>query len=213
MIMLSPVNLNIELTSIVLAIIASIAVWITLRQLKAQVLSTRASVLLSLDERIGSREMRAAREVTRELTDKVNEKTEQEWSGLREALKAEKRSEYYALLIHQMKKNDLRKYLRLLDSLGFLETMGHVVRFNYVGLDDVYQLFGAMIITSAGIFEGHIKNLQEDGKDESLYEHFLWLAGKTRQRAQEDRQRVHPPKTRIELMKEALTRRKKKNAF
>ena len=52
--------------------------------------------MLSLDERIGSPEIRQAREVTRELTDEVNEKTELEWNGLPNARKAVKRSEYYA---------------------------------------------------------------------------------------------------------------------
>jgi hypothetical protein len=208
--MLSTINLNFELTAIGLAIIATLAVWITLRQLKAQVLSTRAAVLLSLDERIGSQEIREARVVTRELNDKVNEKTNLEWSGLPEAQKASRRSEYYAQLIYEMKQSDRVKYLRLLDSLGFLETMGHVVRFNYVGLEDVYQLFGAMILKSASIFEGHIKNLQEDQKDPSLYEHFMWLAEQTRKRVEEDRRRAHqPPKKRIQLIKEALTIRKK----
>jgi hypothetical protein len=149
---------------------------------KIQALSTRAVVLLTLDERIGSEAMREGREATKSLTNKVDQKTEQEWTQLSGNELKRRRSEYYSELILQTKKDDIKEYMKLLDTCGFLETMGHVVRHNYIPFEDIYQLFSAMILTNANIFEGHIKKMRREDDDESLYEHFTWLADETRKR-------------------------------
>lgn len=192
-------GVQIDLANVALAVIAAVALVAAWRQLgtmqndskthieiaKLQELATRASVLLTLDERYSSETVQKARKEMRELSERVNEQTKQQWKALPPSGRAAKSAELYAQLIDEMRLKDRDRYLCLLDACGFFETVGYVVRQGYIPLEDVYRLFSVSITLGGAIFEGHITALQDEYKDNTVFENFLWLAEQSRKKLAE----------------------------
>jgi hypothetical protein len=179
------IQVNIELTSIILAIVAIWALRVTLRQLKTmqgdsktQMLSIRASVLLSLDERFGTQSMIDARKEMENLMAKVNKAADEQWSSI--ALKDRRKKSLDTLYPQELE--TMRRvvpaeaYGRLMVAISFFETVGFVTRYEYVPLRDVLELFGPAIEHAGQMFKAHLKKLRDDEyQSTSMYDNFFWL--------------------------------------
>jgi hypothetical protein len=184
------IQLQIDLTNIILAIVAIVALIAAWRQLKTmqadsqtqieiaknQELATRASVLLHLDERFGTQAMVDARNEMAALMVRVNKKADEE-KGFLAPEARRKESDYYPEELERMRNASATEpYGRLMVALSFFETVGYVTSSQYIPLDDVLKLFGPTIDEAGIAFEAHIKKLRSDVyKNKPLYNNFLWL--------------------------------------
>jgi len=134
------VNINLELTGIVLALMAGWALWFARKQVleiqetnkmqanstRNQELHTRAHVLLALDHRWESEPILSARVDMQTLIDNVRGQAAQRWAGLSEVEVKRRSSEIYAAELQQMRTSNKTQYLHLFEICGFFETVGYV---------------------------------------------------------------------------------------
>lgn len=190
-------NINLELTGIVLALMAGWALWFARKQvleiqktnkmqadsMRNQELQTRAHVLLALDQRWESEPILSARADMQTLIDKVRGQAAQKWKGLSEVEVKRRSSEIYAAELQQMRTSNKTQYLHLFEICGFFETVGYVAHARYIPVEDFINLLGVAIQTTGMVFKPHLeKLLGEEGADKSIYESFLWLLDETEKR-------------------------------
>jgi len=181
-----------------IALVALVAAWSQLRTMqedsqtqikiaKGQELATRASVLLSLDERFGSQSMLNARGEMAGLMERVNKKADEAFRGLALRERRKKGLDFYPEEMETMRKAaSPDSYIRLMNACSFFETAGYVTNSEYVPLKDILKLFGPSIEDAGIIFGAHIKKLREEQTDD-LYENFLWLIEESRKELQKVR--------------------------
>lgn len=189
-----PIQLNLELTGIVLSAIAVVALIAALRQLKTmqtdsttqiniakqQELATRASILLALDDRFGSEAMQKARTEMGNLRDCVIEEAKVKWRAFEDAEILKRSSDLYPEKLDQMRRDERARYLILLNACGFFDTLGYVTKSEYVPLSDILRLFSAPVTMAGIIFEGHIRKVRQDSADKTVFENFSWLIEEAR---------------------------------
>jgi len=191
------VNINLELTGIVLALMAGWALWFASKQVleiqrtnkmqadstRNQELQTRAHVLLALDHRWESEPILSAKADMQTLIDNVRGQAAQKWGGLSEIEVKRRSSEIYAAELQKIRTSDKTQYLHLFNICGFFETVGYVAHARYIPVEDFIHLLGASIHTAGMVFTPHLeKLLAEEGADKRQYESFLWLLGETEKR-------------------------------
>jgi hypothetical protein len=188
------VQVNLELTGILLSVIAVVALIAALRQLRTmqedsktqiiiatqQELATRASILLALDERFGSEAMQRARTEMGNLHDEVIAEAQQKWRAFDQPEIRRRSSDLYAEKLDQMRTADRPRYIVLLNACGFFDTVGYVTKSKYVPLGDILRLFSATVTIGGILFEGHIRKLREDSPDKTVFENFSWLIEEAR---------------------------------
>jgi hypothetical protein len=183
------IQLQIDLTNIVLAGVAIVALWAAWRQLHLTQLATRASVLLSLDERFGTQAMLDARNEMMSLLTRVYKITEEQWGGLSTDARNEKGRDLYPVELEKMRKESSESYSRLMVALSFFETVGYVTYSGYIPLNDVIKLFGPAVKEAGMVFEAHVKKLQDVYQNKDLYNNFLWLITVSKQAPQNKKRR------------------------
>jgi len=185
------IHLSLELTGIVLSIVAILALFYGGRQLAAlregnkkqtesarnQELQTRAAVLLSLDQR-WENEMLACRADLETLIVEVKNQAAQMWRGRPENEIREKSADLYADRLGRMADENRQQYMQLLRICGFFETVGCVVRAGYVPAKDVLDLLSVSIASAGMVFQPHINRLLKEGAPANFYENFLWIVEK-----------------------------------
>ena len=170
----------------VIALVALVAAWRQLRTMqddsqtqiniaKGQERATRASVLLSLDERFGSQPMVDGRAEIAGVIDRVNKRADELYPGYERKEKRKRAIDLYPDELEKMRTAaSPDPYFRLMRTCAFFETVGYVTYSKYVPLDDVLKLFGPSIADAGIVFGVHIKKLREE-QNEDLYDNFLWL--------------------------------------
>jgi hypothetical protein len=191
------IQLQVDLTNIVLALIAVVALVAAWRQVKTmqsdsqtqiaiarqQELATRASVLLNLDERFGSQVMQDARSEMGSLIDRVIQKADQTWPALAIKVRRSKGIDFYPDELEKMRQaTPPDPYIRLMKALAFFETVGYVTSSDYVPIEDILKLFGPAIKEASVVFEAHITKLRDVYQDSDLYNNFVWLINKSKDR-------------------------------
>jgi hypothetical protein len=183
------VHLSLELTGIVLAIVAIVALVYGGRQLaemregnrkqtesaRNQELQTRAAVLLSLDQRWESEPMLTCRADLEVLIVEVKSEAARVWRGQPESEIRKRSADLYAERLARMADENRERYIRLLRICGFFETVGCVVHRGYVPSADVLDLLSVSILTASMVFRPHIKKLLEEGAPDNFFENFLWI--------------------------------------
>ena len=170
-----------DLGTMVLGVVAVVALIVAWRQLSAMFLQHRANTLLALDERWENEPMLSRKAELYELIAALAQNSRPPWLELTEA----QRRDRYAEALENMRKGDdvsRRNYQKLFQICGFLETIGHVAKSGYVPIGDMFDLLGGSILLVGSVFEPHIKRLQrEPGGDERQYANFLWLYNRIQQ--------------------------------
>jgi hypothetical protein len=187
------IHLSLEITGIVLATVAIIALIYGGRQLaemregnrkqtesaRNQELQTRAAVLLNLDQRWETEPMLTCRADLDALIVEVKNEAAKLWRGQSDTEILERSAELYAKRFAQMAEEDRTRYAQLMRICGFFETVGCVVRAGYVPKKDVLNLLSISILTAGDVFQPHIRKLVEQGAPKIIYENFLWIVKET----------------------------------
>jgi hypothetical protein len=191
------ININFEITGLLLALIAVGALLFAREQirqmqttnsmqvesLQKQELQMRATVLLALDERWESASMQEVRGEMEALIRGAKNEALDRWPGQREIDLRNRSAEIYAAILQDFRINDPERYIRLFRVCGFFETVGYVAKTGYIPVDDVVNLLGVAIVTAGMVFQPHItKLLAEEGAEADLYSCFLWLLGEAERR-------------------------------
>ena len=189
------IQIQIDLTNILLAlvaIVALVAAWVQLQTMqmdsktqigiaRQQELATRASVLLSLDERFATSAMLEARNEMGALITRINQEADKKWSSLDIKERRAKSSELYPIALEELRTApSTEAYGRLMVALSFFETVGYVTYSKYIPIGDVIKLFGPTIRDAGVAFEAHIRKLREVYNNEQLYDNFSWLIKESR---------------------------------
>jgi hypothetical protein len=188
------IQLNLELTGIVLSIIALVALIAAMKQLstmrsdsqtqisiaKQQELGTRASILLALDDRFNSEAMQKSRTEMGSLYDEVIREAHVKWIAFDEVEIRKRGLDLYAEKLQTIREEDRPRYVVLLNACSFFETVGYVTKSEYVPLADVLKLFSASITLGGVIFGAHLEKLRDSSLDRSIYENFSWLITEAR---------------------------------
>jgi hypothetical protein len=183
------IHLSLEITGIVLATVAIVALIYGGRQLgemregnrkqtesaRNQELQTRAAVLLSLDQRWESELMLTFRSDLEVLIIEVKTEAARLWRGQPESEIRKRSADLYAERLARMADENPQQYVRIFRICGFFETVGCVVHAGYVPPEDVLGLLSVSILTAGMVFRPHIKKLLEEGAPNNLYENFLWI--------------------------------------
>lgn len=184
------VNWNFELTNVVLIAIAGGAAFFALRQVaemresnrkqadsaRNQELQLRASVLLSLDQRWESEPIASAVAELELLVNEVQAEAALFYPDLDLNDLRRRAAPMYVTKLHRVETEEPKRYGRLFRICGFYETVGYVVRADYVTLIDVFKLFSVSINTGAAVFRSYIEEIvDEEGANQMLYANFRWL--------------------------------------
>ncbi len=126
--------------------------------------------------------MAMARQLLRDLTDKLMTKVTEAYPKLDDASKAVKLREAFAEKLAELRRTNIKVYSNLLRFCGFFETVGLMVDLGYVELTDIVKLYKGPILDINRCFGQHIQERQnESGVPEGFLEHALKLAKKTEQ--------------------------------
>jgi hypothetical protein len=175
------IHLSLELSGIAIALIALTALVYGGRQLTEMRKTTRAAVLLSLDERWENEPMLTCRANLEELIIDVKNEAARIWRGQPESEIRRRSADLYAERLARVAEEDRPRYIQLLRICGFFETVGCVVQSGYIPKEDVLDLLYVSIPTAGQVFRPHIQKLLEEGAPDNLYENFLWLVEEAEQ--------------------------------
>lgn len=172
--------MSFELTGVLLAAIAIGALEFARRQVKeardttrAQIRAMRASAILGLDERWESPPLQESREKLLEIYYEAR-------AGV--AAGAGTIPQLCGQKIARLREEAPAEYRIAFRICGFFETAGYAVRAGYLEGDDVVELFGAALLRAGDVFGEHIEWLQRDAGDQKLYEYFVGLVARARER-------------------------------
>jgi hypothetical protein len=167
---------------IFLTILAFFAAWfayVQILQIKSdsaqQLRMSHASIFLAIDQRWDN-DMREARTVLAEMTDDIAaivklKNPTLKGAGLRKAI----RKEWFTTLNGMRHQRD-SSYMNVLAVCGFFETVGLMVKKNYVSAKDVIGLLKAAILQVDYYLRPHIEaRAKEKGVPEGLFEHAIYL--------------------------------------
>lgn len=135
-----------------------------------------ATLLMELDKRWDSGEMQRARRAFQDTFEQVNGVVASNHPNLRDTEKDQKIREEWTKTLGEMRKSAKPTYARLMIICGFFETVGLMVKREYISIDDALDLFAGPIINVGRCFRGHIKDREKEmGVPSGLYEHALEL--------------------------------------
>jgi hypothetical protein len=184
------VSINLELTGLGLIAVAIWALRFTRRQIaemqesnrkqaesaRSQDLQSRATVLLTLDQRWESEPLLTSRTLLLHFEKSVLQESSAQWPGRSIADLRRLSAPLFASRLEDMEEQDTAKYLRLFQICGFFETVGYVVKANYITLTDVSELFSVSINSTAVVFRLYIQDLVDvRGADPMLFRNLRWL--------------------------------------
>jgi hypothetical protein len=135
-----------------------------------------AALLMELDHRFDSREMTEARELFVHLGEEISSAISANHPMLNEGERLEKAAEEWTARLADLRKNKDDKYQSLLRIGGFFETVGLMVKKEYISKQDAVGLFSGPIILFGRNFSRHIELRQNEvGVPKGLFEHALYL--------------------------------------
>jgi len=139
------------------------------------------NLLIDLDKRWESQEMHESREIIRKMRRSVREQITSEYEHLNEESKHQKRKELYCEVLFELRENGFDEYQHFMRVWGFLETVGYCVKAKHLSLNDIDEIFGAVVLQIDEVSHLHIRErdeklTQDIGKPAQLYENMLNIA-------------------------------------
>lgn len=139
--------------------------------------ASQATLLLELDARFDSPEMKAARDLFAKLRDDILNTVSTKNSSAKDSVKERLVCEEWKKVLAEMRSQDQDNYLILIGFLGFFETVGLMVKRKYISKEDVFALFRGPLIDVGRSFRLHVEDrLKEMGVSEGMFEHALSLS-------------------------------------
>jgi len=139
--------------------------------------ASQATLLLELDARFDSSEMKDARELFAKLRDDITVTVSAKNSSAKDSVKEQLVCEEWKKVLSEMRSQDQDNYLMLIGYIGFFETVGLMVNRKYIANADVMSLFKGPLIDIGRSFRLHIEDrLKEMGVSEGMFEHALSLS-------------------------------------
>ena len=163
-----------DIATIALAVVGLFALAVAWYQIRAVARQTRASVLLSLDERWESGEVLKLREKLEALIQEVQADAAR--TGVTVV-------ELFPKRLQRLRGEAPARYSELFRLCGFFETVAYAARTRYIRVSDLEGLLAASIRETGQLFREHILERQNapDGIPD-LMEHFVWLVDEVERR-------------------------------
>jgi hypothetical protein len=158
------------IVAVVTAVFAAVQLWIGTR-------IYQATLLLELDARWDSQELRDARKLFakmgEDITKIVSNANPLANDGAKEALL---RAEWTKVL-RDMRTQSEAEYLKLIGWCGFFETVGLMVKRRYISRSDIIDLFEGPLVDLDRTFRNHFEEREKEmGVPAGLFEHALLLS-------------------------------------
>jgi hypothetical protein len=165
-----------QLFIVLITIIAALVARWQLREMgeyrQQRLLIANAQLLMELDGRRDSEDMRDSRRIFTTTRDAINAKIGAENPRANDDEKKRLVAQAWMDSLHEKRTNDQREYATLMLMCGFFETVGLMVDRHYVSPGDVLELFLGPIAAIEMCFGGHIRSLErETGVLAGLYKH------------------------------------------
>lgn len=141
--------------------------------------SSRAALLLQLDERFDSQELRDARTLFADMHGDIQQIVSGQNLNANDQKKRELVCQEWTKTLNNLLSQDHSGYLRLLGYLGFFETIGVMVKKKYIAEHDVMDLYRGPLVDIGGAFSTHIaERSKEMGVTNGMFEHALNLSSR-----------------------------------
>lgn len=165
------------MASVIGCIVAICAAGFAATQLVDVRRASQATLLLELDARFDSTELRTARDLFAKLRDDISDTVSTRHPNVKDAVKEQLVCDEWKKVLAEMRSQDQDNYLKLVGYLGFFETVGLMVNRRYIAEADVLSLFKGPLIDVGTRFRLHIEDrLKEMGVSEGMFEHALSLS-------------------------------------
>jgi hypothetical protein len=163
-----------------IAIAAAVVAWFQLGEMgdyrKQRLRIANATLLLELDHRFDSKELVEARELFVQTAEEISAAVSGKHPLANEEEKLVKMIADWTERLDALRKDGKDKYSQLLRIGGFFETVGMMVKREYVSAQDALGLFRGPILMFGRYFKPHIDSRQnEAGVPKGLFEHALYL--------------------------------------
>jgi hypothetical protein len=144
---------------------------------RASLLQARGTFLLQLDERWDSPEMSHSWLAFHKLRTEAITEVSQGGGNLSDTAKVQRAAALFPEKLRNLRTNKPEEYAKLITVLlGFCETVGVMVKKEYVLAEDVYDLLAGPILDIGIYCKAHIKERQDEmGVLKGLFEHALYL--------------------------------------
>jgi hypothetical protein len=137
---------------------------------------SHANAILEMDRRFESPEMLESREIFMKLREEVLQQVGSGHPKKNDAARAELVRGAWAERLRELRESGDERYMKVMRMCSFFETVGLLVKKEYVRKDDVMLLFKGPIMAIDSSFGGHIEDqLKEMSMPAGLYEHALFL--------------------------------------
>lgn len=159
------------------AVIALAGVFFAGIQLRAVRLVSQATLLLELDSRFDSQELRDARNLFATMREDITKIVSGKHPLSSDDAKRTLCAEQWREILGKMRTEDEERYLKLIGWCGFFETVGMMVKKRYIAKKDVLDLFKGPLVDLDQAFRLHIEERSnETGVPKGLFEHALNLS-------------------------------------
>jgi len=164
-----------------LLVLAAIGAGIAFFQLRTIGNQARATLLLELDRRFESTKLSDARSILRQIREEAMAAARKVKQNANDAALLELMKPECALIISRLRRENPPTYAKLLNYLGFFETVGVMVARGYVTLGEISWLLRAAILDIEIYFGDHItERRSEPGNTGALFQQTLDLIEKAR---------------------------------
>lgn len=142
----------------------------------------KATLLLSLEEKWNSADMRAAKKCFVEKKNTVDSDIHKTNSNLNDSAIEEKKCDKFKTLLRELYRDEpFGSYTTLMSMVGFFELLGLLVKRKYVDIKDIADLFGGPILDVGRYIAPHINERKtERGVPNGLFENALYLVDETK---------------------------------
>jgi len=161
-------------------VVAVMAAWFAWSQLRGLSRQTRATVLLTLDERWESEHMFTLRKEYEDFLEHAFSEANRRSTRQRPVDVLQVCGELLEALRVSRDAKEAERYSKLFRLCGFFETLGYATTAQYIRVADVHGLLGASIAECGLVFKSHILGLQRQRP--GLLENFVELVDKIEER-------------------------------
>lgn len=173
------------ISQIAMALVVAGGAWIAMTQLRLLARQSKSSFLVELDRRWESVEMLAARSTARLHRQKLEAAVMARHGDKPEEVQRECYKEISRDMLADVRVKSPDEYAHFLQIWGFLETVGHLVRNNYVDISEIHSVFGHVILQCDDVSRLHHRIREADeskkvGRETHLFDNYINLADKLR---------------------------------
>lgn len=169
-----------QIILVAVAIIAAVVARNQLKEMtdfrKQRVRILNATLIMELDHRWDAGEIREARALFLSIREEITKAVSNNNPLDGDHAKMEKAKAEWKSHLAGLRKDDRPKYQQLIGLCGFFESVGMMVKREYISKDDAMGLFGGSIVAMDRCFREHLEDrAKEMGVPKGFFEHALYL--------------------------------------